>query len=283
MNNISSRHHYLPKFLIKGFVNNDEEVFVYDKTKQKILGKTFPPKSIFWEKDRNTLEFDTGKSSIIEEDTYAKIDNIGNEAVSFLKTVDLSKSEISIEYIYKLQIFILNLFWRIPSTDNLFDVIFEIINSNIPPEIKQRDSIKKHQRTYMFIHTLKRTIENLKNGKYRYKLIEFGSDKFVLSDSPTLYKRSPNNFDDLDNSSFIFPISSTRGFIQINEAELENNESILEKYSFWYNAVAIEQSTRFTVSPNIDILKKSIELYNHLKENERFNEMKDLLFTRIRF
>ena len=71
----SSRHHYVPKFLVDGFTENGQ-VFVYDKSKDKILSKTLHPKSIFFETDRNTIEFpQNNKSSIIEDEYYFKVDN----------------------------------------------------------------------------------------------------------------------------------------------------------------------------------------------------------------
>jgi hypothetical protein len=51
----SSRHHYMPKFLIEGFKNTKGTLFVYDKKHNKIIDKGKSPKSIFYEWDRNTI------------------------------------------------------------------------------------------------------------------------------------------------------------------------------------------------------------------------------------
>lgn len=248
MNNISSRHHYIPRFLIKNFTNSNGEVYVFDKLKQKILGKTFPPKSLFWEKDRNTMEFKNGKSSIIEDDTYSKIDEIGNEAVKYLNEVDLNQQDILTKSIYQLQIFILNLFWRIPNTDNLFDQIFESIINDIPLKTQNMESLNKHNRTYMFIHTLNETIENLKNAVLRYKIIEFEDNDLIISDNPVVYEYLPRKIEYLDNSHYIFPIFNKRAFIQNNKKEAEMNLLFKRKYAYWYNAISITQSKRYSAS-----------------------------------
>ena len=55
MNKKSSRHHYIPQFLIKGFYNEKNKVFVYDIQKDEILPDTKSSKSVLFEWDRNTF------------------------------------------------------------------------------------------------------------------------------------------------------------------------------------------------------------------------------------
>jgi hypothetical protein len=283
VNKKSSRHHYIPEFLIKGFTNVNGKVYIYDKDKDEIKNKTKSPRGIFFEWDRNTFDFGEKKSTIIEDNTYGKIDNLGGEAINFLRQLDLSKSDISEEFIYKLQVFILNLFWRIPSTDKLFDIIYEILNSNISVDLKNEEWLKKHQRTYMFIHTLNKSIEHLRNTKHDFKIVEFSKPSFILTDNPTLYKEPPINFEDLDKSEYLFPISDKRGFIQFLHSSNKNGGNRFEaKHSYWYNALAIEQSERYSASGELDILNNSIKVYKHIKETNQEKETKELLFNRIK-
>lgn len=205
VNKNSSRHHYIPEFVIKGFTNTNGKVYIYDKYKDEIKSKTKSPRGVFFEWDRNIFDFGEKKSTIIEDNTYGKIDNLGGEAINFLRKIDLSKSDVSKEPIYKLQVFILNLFWRITSTDKLFDIIYEILNLNTSVDLKSKEWLKKHQRTYMFVHTLNKSIENLRNTKHDYKIVEFSKPSFILTDNPTLYKELPINFEDLDKSEYLFP------------------------------------------------------------------------------
>lgn len=283
MDNNSSRHHYIPEFIIKGFTNQNGKVYIYDKSTDEIKSKAKSPRGIFFEWDRNTFDFGDNKSTIIEDGTYGKIDNFGGEAINILRTIDLSKSDISIDSIHKLQIFILNLFWRIPSSDKLFDIIYEILNSDTPVDLKSKEWLKKHQRTYMFIQTLNKTIENLRNTKHDYKIVEFDKPIFILTDNPTLYKETPINFEDLDRSEYLFPISDKRGFIQFLQYSNKKKETKFEvKYSYWYNALAIEQSKRYSASGELNILYKSIEIYKYIKNNNQEKETKELLFNRIK-
>ena len=283
MKNISSRHHYIPKLLIRGFTNEFGYVYIYDKEKQKILDKTRPPKSIFWEKDRNTFDFGRNKSTIIEDSYFSKIDNLAGEAILFLREIGLNELEIPISYIYKLQVFVLNLFWRIPGSDELFDIIYEIINSEIPYEIKSKDWLKKHQRTQIFILTINEIIKNLNTNQYKYKIIEFENDQLVLTDNPTLYKRFPEKFEDLDNSNYIFPISSKRMFMQSNQIKDDVYSPFQSKFAFWYNALSISQSKRYSAASSLDVLNKSLKIYTNIRDNNLVEETKDLLFNKTRF
>ncbi len=81
---LSSRHHYIPQFLISGFANSDGLLYLYDKHKDKILKKPRPPKSIFFENDRNTLDLsNTTKTSIIEDFLYKEIDDKTSKVIKY--------------------------------------------------------------------------------------------------------------------------------------------------------------------------------------------------------
>lgn len=39
----SSRHHYIPKFLLEGFTNSEGFLYIFDKKQNKIIGKPQSP------------------------------------------------------------------------------------------------------------------------------------------------------------------------------------------------------------------------------------------------
>jgi hypothetical protein len=276
MNNISSRHHYIPEFIIKGFTNQKGKVYIYDKDSDEIKSKTKSPKGIFFEWNRNTLDFGENKSTIIEDVTYGKIDNIGSQVIDTLRKIDLSTHDFPMDIVYKLQIFIINLFWRIPNSDELFNIIYEIINSDTPIDLKEKDWLKKHQRTYMFLHTINKMTENLRSTNHKYKFVEFEKPNFILTDNPILYKKTPLDFQELDKSEYFFPLSDKRGFTQFLQSSNEHEDRQFQnKYAYWYNALAIEQSTKYSVSGDLKILEKSLEFYKYIKENQREEDTSD--------
>src|SRR4051812_37185254 len=105
----SSRHHYIPQFLINGFTNNKGLLYVYDKQADKLLSKQRPPKAIFFENDRNTVEIKaTLKSSVIEDCLYAEIDNKTSKVIKYYQTEELSKIDFQIEDTAILLFFLIN-------------------------------------------------------------------------------------------------------------------------------------------------------------------------------
>ncbi|MDI6045660.1 DUF4238 domain-containing protein [Flavobacterium yafengii] len=118
----SWRHHYIQQFLIKGFLNDNQKVYLYDKELDKIQTKERSTKSIFFEKNKNTIFFENGNSTAIIEDLLnkKKDDKFGK------LIIELQNSELSNENLFNNQkisdfaSFIIDLFWRIPHTDRNF-------------------------------------------------------------------------------------------------------------------------------------------------------------------
>ena len=114
----SSRHHYIPRFLIEGFTNDEGLLYVFDKKKNKILKTPQAPKGIFYERDRNTFELKQGQESSILEDTlYARIDNDASKIIKYFQNENLTKIDFTIENTAQFLFFLIALFWRIPYTD----------------------------------------------------------------------------------------------------------------------------------------------------------------------
>jgi hypothetical protein len=126
--------------------------------------------------------------------------------------------------------------------------------------------------------------ENLRSTNHKYKFVEFEKPNFILTDNPILYKKTPLDFQELDKSEYFFPLSDKRGFTQFLQSSNEHEDRQFQnKYAYWYNALAIEQSTKYSVSGDLKILEKSLEFYKYIKENQREEDTKDLLFSRIQF
>ena len=51
-----SRHHYIPRFLIKNFSDNKNLLWIYNKERNRILKIQQSPKAIVFEWDRNLFD-----------------------------------------------------------------------------------------------------------------------------------------------------------------------------------------------------------------------------------
>jgi len=139
----SSRHHYIPQFLISGFTNSNGKLYIYDKIRDKIQNKPKPPKSIFFENDRNTITLpDKSESSIIEDYLFKEIDNTGSMVVKYFQNNELDKIKFTDENNAQFLYFLVCLFWRIPRNDSAVKELVknaDITISGIDSDILKND------------------------------------------------------------------------------------------------------------------------------------------------
>jgi hypothetical protein len=265
--NLSSRHHYIPQFLLNGFVNSDKQLYIYDKQKDEILKKPRPPKAVFFENDRNTIELDNStKTSIIEDLIYKQIDNKTSEIVKEYQTTELSKIDFKTEDTAIFIFFLITLFWRIPKTDYAASKIMDrskISASGIDTEVLRNDlAYRKLNRTGLFKHHIDELKNFGKKGKKWVNLHQNQNDIYVIGDYPILFRNPANKFREFNDSDILIAVSSKRIYSSTNTPL--TNFSV--KNSLKYNACIVNQSTRYIASGNLNLLEQSVLFYKKLKE-----------------
>ncbi|WP_040252070.1 DUF4238 domain-containing protein [Psychroserpens mesophilus] len=279
-NNESKRHHYIPKFLIKGFTDENNLLYIYDKKKDKILSKQRSPKSIFFENFRNTIKIDESNSnSIIEDLWFQKLDDELSKNVQKLQTEKLNTDLFNDDNIAQLQFFIINLFWRIPKTDFAAKDLIqraELRTEGIDSETVRNDkNWNKILRTGLY----KETIDQMRNSSTKPKNIypkiaEFEKDIFVLGDFPFVFRNRLGKFTDLVEDDYFIALTSKR--------ILSSSRKELQSFDFQmflpYNAAIIEESQNYVVSNNLKILEGSVEYYRKLKKEHLIYFIKNRLF-----
>lgn len=276
----SSNHHYIPQFLIKGFLNAEERLYVFDKRENKILNKAKVAKGIFYERDRNTVEI-KGKqqSSFIEDALYSRIDNQVSQVVKFFQEGNLNEIEFNAENTGQFLFFLITLFWRIPYTDwAASDIInkSEIISDDIDPEMLRNDpTFRKMQRVALFKHTIDEMRTHGKKGKVIVNIRELASDWHVIGDNPILFQSIPKQFKDLADDNCVIAITSKRLY-----SRTENPLRLWDKYcALKHNALIIDQSVRYIGCSNLDVLKASVDFYFDLKSNGLLPDVLNQIFT----
>lgn len=264
----SSRHHYIPQFLINGFTDANGLLYIYDKQKDVILSKQRPPKSIFFETDRNTVELtDNLKSSILEDLLYRDMDNKISKTIRRFQTEDLSVIDFDTENTAIVLFFLISLFWRIPKTDFAADDVLDrsiVEFAGIDPEILKKDpTFKKFNRAGLFEHHVKEIREKGKKGTKWSNIHQFESPTFVIGDFPFLFRNQSDEFGKFNDSDFLFAVSSRRIYSSTNES--------LSKFSifnsYFYNAAIIHQSVKYIASADLSTLKNSIKFHKELLKN----------------
>ena len=153
----SWRHHYIQQFLIKGFLNEKNKVFVFDKEIDAIKTKEQSTKSIFFEENKNTIFFQNGNnSSIIEDFLYLKRDNIFGKLIKELQNSKLSNEKLlNPKKIAEFASFVIDLYWRIPYSDDISSKVISNAIKKYNYQINEMDSFYKQYRSILYQFTLK--------------------------------------------------------------------------------------------------------------------------------
>jgi hypothetical protein len=122
-NNKSWRHHYIPQFYLKGFLNDNKTFAVYDKKTDRIKSGEYSTKSHFFEENRNLIEINGIESDILETAVYKDLDDTISQLFQRIR----SKGDdfLTFENLFTLKMFISFLYWRIPSKDELLNTVIE--------------------------------------------------------------------------------------------------------------------------------------------------------------
>lgn len=276
----SSRHHYIPQFLIEGFTNNEGLVYVYDKQRNVILKKPRSPKSIFFEPNRNTIEILDGTSTSFLEEIYSQIDNKTSRVIKCFQNEDIPKIDITQEQTAFFLYFLITLFWRLPYTDVAAQDVWErseIISTLIDPEIIRKDTFfQKMERAKLFKHTIDEMNQFGKKGRISVNIHEFSNNLFVLSDNPIVFERTPVQFREFNDIDFLFAVSSRRVYSS-TEKKVTN---INHLDALHYNMMSIHQSVRYTACSDIKLLIESVKLYKAF-ESYSYENLIGVWFKRL--
>lgn len=221
----SRKHHYIPRFYLKGFTNENNQFFVYDKKENKMWQSN--PENSFLENHRNTgvIEHFITKeisTSDIPETTLAYFDDRSAKVIEEIRKSTHEDHVLIPERIHALRFFIISTFWRIPANDNLReDVIknfsFEELgfgfydkegnrNEGLEKLLKEIDLWNKMYTTLLPISTV--TKKYNKTNIDEWKLFYRENDFHLVSDNPIIIK----NYIDFSSlqQELIIPLSSKR-------------------------------------------------------------------------
>ena len=261
----SWRHHYIQQFLIKGFLNDKEKVFIYDKELDKISTKERSTKSVFFEKNKNTIFFENGNStSIIEDLLNKKKDDIYGKLIIELQNSDLSNENLfNNQKISDFVSFIIDLYWRIPHTDEISREIIDRAINKSENKISEKDSFCKQYRSLLYQLTIK-NIDKLKNKKISFftKIFEIKNNILILGDNPIVYEKEPEGYADIFDLDYCIAISSNRMVMQsLNKVDFFCDSKVMD-----YNNLVIEQSKKYVCSGSKLLLQTCVEYNKNVKK-----------------
>lgn len=261
----SHRHHYIPKFLIENFINNDGSLYVYDKQSDTIRCKG--PKSVFFEWDRNNRKINGIDSSKLE-DIYSDIDNLLAPVVRKIISSDQMTAREQGMLILLADI----IRWRVPQSDAKFDELkslipIEELGLSYVPHCSQEqanESMLESAIDRNFLEDAKRILlpTTIFSNQPYYEEVQKGC--FIVSQNyiPNLLGDCGIIEDELLNinqlGSLFLPISSTHTFVYKKGAVSRTIEN-QELFSKLINILIYMKSEKYVACKSKEFLCANIE------------------------
>ena len=120
MSSPSKKHHYIPQFYLRGFVDNKGYFIIYDK--QLDLFRKSKPSNDFFERNANTTNLGGEKSSFVEE-IYSRLESTFASTISAINKSHHPDFIFTDKIITNLKFFVESLRWRNPKLDSVFKKI----------------------------------------------------------------------------------------------------------------------------------------------------------------
>lgn len=275
----SSRHHYIPVFLLNGFLNSDKKIYVYDKKRDKIINKPKPPKSIFFETERNSFYIKNQKSSVVEDVFYKMIDNKTSKVIKKFQTQSIKDLTFEYEDEDAILFFLITLFWRIPKTDDTYRTVIEnskLYLGNLEINVSELDNgFKKMHRASLFQFQMDQMIKDgIKSPKY-VNIHKKKNEMFLIGDFPIVFRKLPENFSEFDNLDKLFALSSSTLYSSTNRGMKEFTTEQCIKY----NLCVIHQSNHYAASSDLKLLEHCVDTYKRAIKAGIIENMNESVFN----
>jgi len=284
----SKKHHYIPQFFIRNFTDNDGLLYVYNKDKDQIVKYKQSPKGLFFENDRNTVDF-SGHQLDNLESMYSALDStIAKDYLNVLKTETVTPEElISITLLANM------LRWRVPKSDTRFNEIKTDLSQeqlNIKITVKDKGlqidpkALEHIEGSDIFIEG-KRILLSILPLLNQQKVLEIHNSSFININSlfPSLIGDSHVVFEDESDfnaiSNFILPLSSEKTFIYKQDSKGEVNNIL---FFFHRDLSIIHHSQKYVGCRSLNHLEKIVTMYRQVKAEGRLEDVEKFAFNFIK-
>lgn len=274
---ISTKHHYIPEFYLKGFTNAKSKFFIYDYSKSKIKKGEYSPSSHFFEKNRNTVEHE-GKTSDLTEQHYTYSENRHSKLLQKIQSSKLSK--LNADELIILQEFVASIFWRIPSNDQLYleqyfqgpiaksshSLISKLI---IPSEVNRIKNTPAFINSYRPAAAGISVLRNRNSNFLDWKLIYLENSTRICSDNPIIFSKL--KVKDPFDSDLLIPLTQCHLLLRTSKTKLELSEYI----GMICDILIFRQGQNYCCCSDKNHLEKVIEMSNKLANED----LKSVLFN----
>ena len=287
MAELSARHHYIPRFLIENFSDDNNLLWVYDKEKKQIIKNQRSPKAIFFEWDRNLFDVNGAPGDNLEKMYGAMDDLLSKTLAKIISTHGMNGPELT------LMILLASMMkWRIPKVDEDFrtltkDIPIENLGMAIRPrdpnikadpaelkKIAEMDIVKETKRLLLPLQPLlnSNNLDELHRNCFITSSNQFPA---LLGDCPII--EAPNtDFETLGD--FIFPLSSNETLV----CKRNTKKAISNPIFYAQKDLAIfHLSEKYVACKSRDYLERIAQTYEVLERTNKAHTPEKYIFEFI--
>ncbi|MBC3540471.1 DUF4238 domain-containing protein [Rufibacter sediminis] len=285
----SQRHHYIPQFLIKGFVGEDKKVAVYNIEKKKLEPYRKSPSQVFFEWNRNSFDIN-GEVTDFIEGSYQFSESIF--APVYRKILEQPGPIVIDTYeLLQLILFIGELHWRVPDRDEEMetfmqhatkkDLLISIRNKKngeeAPQDIYDRlmkePAFRQGSKIIKSIHDYLKAdiISSIDNWKIYYSSNNI--QLHLLSDNPLIIRDIKES--NIYKNELIFPLSKGKTVFHTNGRTVK---VLPPEHRLSIDLLIFLQAKKMVCGPNSEYLNHIAHLAELYKSDNHVQLLKEQIF-----
>ncbi|HCH3755148.1 TPA: DUF4238 domain-containing protein [Vibrio parahaemolyticus] len=235
---VSKKHHFIPQFYIKGFSDDNSDVFIFDKEYNKIAKSPKKSAQIFYEEHLHTIK-KFGQTSLIIEDAYGELEGILSKIVAQLKecSSEMLPELVEIPEFAKFMVLMMSVqYWRNPKNtctanklaSDLLTLYDQAIATNAEVMPFSRKDLKffqkksKDETVLKFIQFLLLPLITFKFNSEQLKGLKIirleGENEFLCSDNPVVIETIDSEFN--FSGQVFYPITKKFAISNIDSQEM---------------------------------------------------------------
>ena len=279
--NISRRHHYLPRFYINSFVDPDGKLYAYNKSTSTIKSKS--PKQVYFEWNRNIIEVKGQDNDFIEK-LYGSVEASFAEFYNKM----IHEMDFSMYNMLYLVLFIQTIYNRNPKMDSkIGKYLSEFEKRQTILIVKGGEGNEASKEQYEMIAKEEAITKGIKivkglEGYMRYSdevlnleiahIPEGYPKNHLLSDFPLIIEDESK---DLFQSRFIFTLSSGVRVIYTKGTEIKK---LSKEFSLDIDILTFMQSSIYVCGNNNNYLKYIANQSSKSNNPQAFQALKKKIF-----
>lgn len=270
----SFNHHYIPECYLKGFCRSDGTFDIYDKQYRQFK-KTNTPKTVFFEKGKNTIKF-RGQDTDHIEKLYSALESDFGPFFNLIRNGIHSDQLFNPDGIRILKQYMAIQFWRLPRFDKFADqylktrTLAEIerfctvttppMPSQVTFELIQSDAGFRHYFRSFILPLCTFDLNRPIPDAMKWIILDMEKPEWsnhLCSDAPFIFFDRPDNLMEF-SGPFIFPLSNSR--LLVSKPRSNTTASFDPAMSTRISILMYLQARRYVATSNKGYLEKIIEL-----------------------